>query len=138
MAVQRHTVRIVGLSGTVVIYLGMRVRRPRGMLRLLGLGQFLRDSGGSRACTVMTSPDGRRHGGGLRRYQLPDRHGAAVLGLTVESDAAALSGFGVNARFGDSVCAEVLPLNGELDGFIAVRTEYGPGCRESALTGVAQ
>ena len=47
MAVQRQTVDLSAYQDLVVIYLGMRVRRPRGMLRLLGLGQFLRDSGGS-------------------------------------------------------------------------------------------
>lgn len=47
MAVQRQTVDLSAYKDLVVIYLGMRVRRPRGMLRLLGLGQFLRDSGGS-------------------------------------------------------------------------------------------
>ena len=43
MAVQRQTVDLSAYQDLVVIYLGMRARRPRGMLRLLGLGQFLRD-----------------------------------------------------------------------------------------------
>ena len=37
MAVDRQTVDLSAYPDLVVIYLGMRVLRPRGMLRLLGL-----------------------------------------------------------------------------------------------------
>ena len=38
MAVDRQTVDLSAYPDLVVFYLGIRVRRPRGMLRLLGLG----------------------------------------------------------------------------------------------------
>ncbi|QIS11079.1 monooxygenase family protein [Nocardia arthritidis] len=38
MRVNRTTVDLSGYPDLVVIYLGMRVRKPRGMLRLLGIG----------------------------------------------------------------------------------------------------
>ncbi len=38
MAVDRQTVNLAGYPDLVVVYLGMKVRRPRGLLRLLGLG----------------------------------------------------------------------------------------------------
>ncbi|WP_327114734.1 DUF4188 domain-containing protein [Nocardia sp. NBC_01730] len=41
MRVNRTTVDLSDYPELVVIYLGMRVRRPRGMLRLLGLGPKL-------------------------------------------------------------------------------------------------
>ncbi|MEU1997909.1 DUF4188 domain-containing protein [Nocardia gamkensis] len=41
MRVNRTTVDLSGYPDLVVIYIGMRVRRPRGMLRLLGLGPKL-------------------------------------------------------------------------------------------------
>ncbi|WP_431957926.1 phenylacetaldoxime dehydratase family protein [Nocardia lijiangensis] len=41
MRVNRTTVDLSGYPDLVVIYLGMRVRKPRGMLRLLGLGPKL-------------------------------------------------------------------------------------------------
>ena len=44
MAVQRQTVDLSAYQDLVVIYLGMRVRRPRGMLRLLGLGPKIQKS----------------------------------------------------------------------------------------------
>jgi Monooxygenase af470-like len=44
MRVDRQTVDLSGYPDLVVIYLGMRVRRPRGMLRLLGLGPQIRKS----------------------------------------------------------------------------------------------
>jgi len=37
MAVDRQTVDLSAYPDLVVFYLGIRVRRPRGMLRLLGL-----------------------------------------------------------------------------------------------------
>ena len=36
--VDRQTVDLTGYPDLVVVYLGMRVRRPKGILRLLGLG----------------------------------------------------------------------------------------------------
>ena len=48
MAVQRQTVDLSAYQDLVVNYLRMSVRRPRGMLRVLGLGpQIQRDSGGT-------------------------------------------------------------------------------------------
>ena len=44
MRVDRQTVDLSGYPDLVVIYLGMRVRRPRGLLRLLGLGPQIRKS----------------------------------------------------------------------------------------------
>ena len=44
VAVDRQTVDLSGYPNLVVIYLGMRVRRPRGMLRLFGLGPQIRKS----------------------------------------------------------------------------------------------
>ncbi|MFE3444946.1 phenylacetaldoxime dehydratase family protein [Nocardia sp. NPDC059180] len=41
MRVTRSTVDLSGYPDLVVIYLGMRVRKPRGMLRLLGVGPKL-------------------------------------------------------------------------------------------------
>lgn len=41
MRVHRTTVDLSGYPDLVVIYLGMRVRRPKGFLRLLGLGPKL-------------------------------------------------------------------------------------------------
>ena len=42
--VERQTVDLSAYPEMVVIYLGMRVRRPRGMLRLLGLGPQIQRS----------------------------------------------------------------------------------------------
>ena len=44
MPVDRQTVDLGDYPDLVVVYLGMRVRRPRGMLRLLGLGPQIRKS----------------------------------------------------------------------------------------------
>jgi hypothetical protein len=44
MRVDRQTVDLSGYPDLVVIYLGMRVRKPRGLLRLLGLGPQIRRS----------------------------------------------------------------------------------------------
>jgi fumigallin biosynthesis monooxygenase-like protein len=44
MRVDRQTVDLSGYPALVVVYLGMRVRRPRGLLRLLGLGPQIRKS----------------------------------------------------------------------------------------------
>lgn len=41
MRVQRITADLAGYPNMVVIYLGMRVHKPRGMIRLLGLGPQL-------------------------------------------------------------------------------------------------
>jgi Domain of unknown function (DUF4188) len=41
---ERQTVKLDDYPDLVVIYLGMRVRRPRGMLRLLGLGPQIQKS----------------------------------------------------------------------------------------------
>jgi hypothetical protein len=38
MTVHRRTVDLSAYPDLVVVYLGMRVRRARGVLRLLGLG----------------------------------------------------------------------------------------------------
>jgi hypothetical protein len=44
VAVDRQTVDLTEFPNLVVIYLGMLVRRPRGMLRLLGLGPQIQKS----------------------------------------------------------------------------------------------
>lgn len=44
MRVERQTVDLSGFPDLVVVYLGMRVRRPRGMLRVIGLGPQIRKS----------------------------------------------------------------------------------------------
>jgi hypothetical protein len=44
MRVERQTVDMSGFPDLVVVYLGMRVRRPRGLLRLLGLGPQIQKS----------------------------------------------------------------------------------------------
>lgn len=44
MAVERHTVDLSEYPDLVVVYLGMRVRRPRGLLRLAGIGPRIRKS----------------------------------------------------------------------------------------------
>jgi hypothetical protein len=44
MKVQRQTVDLSGYPDLVVVFLGMRVRRLHGMLRLLGLGPQIRKS----------------------------------------------------------------------------------------------
>ena len=51
MRVQRQTVDLTAYPDLVVIYLGMRVRRPRGVLRLFGLGPQIQQS-------WKTKPDG--------------------------------------------------------------------------------
>ena len=64
----------------------------------------------------------------VRRFRLAP----AFWPLTVSADEATLTGYGVNAhavliRYAQRVFA----LNGATDGFTAVRTEFGPGCRDS-------
>jgi hypothetical protein len=44
MAVDRQTVDLSAYPDLVVFYLGIRVRRPRGMLRLFGLGPQIQKS----------------------------------------------------------------------------------------------
>lgn len=44
MAVQRQRVDLSAFPDLVVVYLGMRVRRPRGLLRLIGLGPEMKKS----------------------------------------------------------------------------------------------
>jgi hypothetical protein len=44
MAIDRRTVDLTAYPNLVVIYLGMRVRRPRGMLRLLRTGPQIKRS----------------------------------------------------------------------------------------------
>jgi hypothetical protein len=41
---RRETVDLSGYPDLVVVYLGMRVRRPRGLLKLIGLGPQIRTS----------------------------------------------------------------------------------------------
>ena len=49
--VQRETVDLSGYPDLIVIYLGMRVRRPRGLRKFLALGREIRQS-------VEAQPDG--------------------------------------------------------------------------------
>jgi hypothetical protein len=44
MRAERQTVDLTAYPDLVVIYLGMRVRRPRGLLRLFGLGPQIQKS----------------------------------------------------------------------------------------------
>ncbi len=44
MSVDRQTVDLSEYPDMVVVYLGMKVRRPRGLLRMLGLGPQIRQS----------------------------------------------------------------------------------------------
>ena len=44
MSVERRTVDLSEYPDLVVVYLGMRVRKPKGMLRLLGLGPQIQKS----------------------------------------------------------------------------------------------
>jgi hypothetical protein len=44
MRVDRQTVDLSGYPELVVVYLGMRVRKPRGLLTVLGLGPQIRKS----------------------------------------------------------------------------------------------
>jgi hypothetical protein len=44
MGVQRRSVDLTQYPDLVVIYLGMRVHKPKGMLRLIGLGPQIRSS----------------------------------------------------------------------------------------------
>ena len=44
MRAEPQTVDLAAYSELVVIYLGMRVRRPRGLLRLFGLGPQIQKS----------------------------------------------------------------------------------------------
>jgi hypothetical protein len=69
--VTRETVDLSAYPDLIVIYLGMRVNSPRGVLRFLQLGKQIRDS-------VNAEPDGLllheqlfyglRAGGGMRQY----------------------------------------------------------------------
>lgn len=44
MAVERQTVDLTEFPDLVVVYLGMRVRRPKGLIRLIGLGPQIQKS----------------------------------------------------------------------------------------------
>ncbi|SHU05017.1 Uncharacterised protein [Mycobacteroides abscessus subsp. abscessus] len=44
MSADRQTIDVSAYPDLVVVYLGMRVRRPRGILRLLGLGPQIKKS----------------------------------------------------------------------------------------------
>ena len=60
MAVDRQTVDLSAYPDLVVFYLGIRVRRPRGMLRLFGLGSQIQKSWRSRmACYCTRISSGR-------------------------------------------------------------------------------
>jgi Domain of unknown function (DUF4188) len=48
MSVDRRTPDLAGYPELVVVYLGMRVRKPKGMLRLLGIGPQIERSWQSR------------------------------------------------------------------------------------------
>ena len=60
MAVDRQTVDLSAYPDFVVFYLGMRVRRPRGMLRLFGLGPRSR-SRGRRSRQAYSGPNLAHH-----------------------------------------------------------------------------
>lgn len=63
----------------------------------------------------------------VRRY----RSAPPFWALTVQSDEATLTGYGVNTHAVLIRYAQrVIPVGREIDGFTSVRTEFGPGCRE--------
>jgi hypothetical protein len=63
----------------------------------------------------------------VRRY----RSAPPFWALTVNAHESTLTGYGVNTHAVLIRYAQrVIPLSGDLDGFTAVRTEFGPGCRE--------
>jgi hypothetical protein len=63
----------------------------------------------------------------VRRY----RSAPPFWALTVNAHESTLTGYGVNTHAVLIRYAQrVIPLTRELDGFTAVRTEFGPGCRE--------
>jgi len=96
MAVDRQTVDLSAYPDLVVFYLGMRVRRPRGMLRLFGLGPEIQKSwkgaagwpATARGFHLVADPAARRDAPVLARPRQP---GAleplrAVTPLTRKSD----------------------------------------------------
>lgn len=63
----------------------------------------------------------------VRRY----RSAPPFWALTVNAHESTLTGYGVNTHAVLSRYAQrVIPLSGPADGFTAVRTEFGPSCRE--------
>jgi hypothetical protein len=63
----------------------------------------------------------------VRRY----RSAPPFWALTVQSDEATRTGYGVNTHAVLIRYAQrVIPLGRQVDGFSSVRTEFGPGCRE--------
>jgi hypothetical protein len=63
----------------------------------------------------------------VRRYRLAPPFWA----LTVKAGETTLTGYGVNTHAVLVRYAQrTIPLSGPADGFTAVRTEFGPGCRE--------
>ena len=57
MRVERRTVDLTAYPDLVVIYLGMRVRRPRGVLRLFGLGPQIQKSSKARPDGLLLHED---------------------------------------------------------------------------------
>jgi hypothetical protein len=75
----------------------------------------------------MSWHDPRGSARSLRRY----RSAPPFWALTVNAFESTLTGYGVNTHAVLIRYAQrVIPLSRELDGFTAVRTEFGPGCRE--------
>jgi hypothetical protein len=63
----------------------------------------------------------------VRRY----RSAPPFWPVTVKSDEAMPTGYGINAHaVVIRYARRVIPLSSAADGFTAVRTEFGPGCRE--------
>ena len=70
-------------------------------------------------------------GGRSREIVVRYRSAPPFWALTVKSDEATLTGYGVDTHAVMIRYAQrVIPLSRELDGFTAVRTEFGPGCRD--------
>ena len=57
MRVERRTVDLTAYPDLVVVYLGMRVRRPRGVLRLFGLGPQIQKSWKARPAGLLLHED---------------------------------------------------------------------------------
>jgi hypothetical protein len=129
------------VSDTGELALGLHVRRSRSLAERAAAEAFVflmhrcRVRQYELAAEAWIEAAGRPVAGGtnreiVRRYRLAP----PFWPLTVNSDEAALTGYGVNAHAVVIRYAQrPFPLNGEADGFTSVRTEFGPGCRDQLL-----
>lgn len=125
------------LSDTGELALGIHARRSRSLAERAAAEAFVylmhrcRVSPFELAAEAWIEAAGRPVSGGtnreiVRRYRLAP----PFWPLTVRSEEAAMTGFGVNAHAVVIRYAQrPFPINGDADGFTSVRTEFGPGCR---------